>query len=44
MYQITRDGFAFLAMGFTGHEAAQWKSTSSGLPQWQPAQLSSHLS
>ena len=25
MYQITRDGFAFLAMGFTGHEAAQWK-------------------
>jgi len=25
MYQITRDGFSFLAMGFTGQEAAQWK-------------------
>lgn len=25
MFQITRDGFAFLAMGFTGKEAAQWK-------------------
>lgn len=25
MYQITRNGFAFLVMGFTGHEAAQWK-------------------
>lgn len=25
MYFITRDGFAFLAMGFTGREAAQWK-------------------
>lgn len=25
MYQITRDGFAILAMGFTGKEAAQWK-------------------
>jgi Rha family phage regulatory protein len=25
MYQITRDGFAFLAMGFTGKEAARWK-------------------
>lgn len=24
-YAITRDGFAFLAMGFTGREAAQWK-------------------
>lgn len=25
MYQITRDGFAFLAMGFTGKKAAAWK-------------------
>lgn len=25
MYQITRDGFAMLAMGFTGKEAAIWK-------------------
>jgi Rha family phage regulatory protein len=24
-YEITRDGFAFLAMGFTGKEAAAWK-------------------
>lgn len=24
-YRITRDGFAFLAMGFTGKEAARWK-------------------
>lgn len=25
MYEITRDGFTFLAMGFTGKEAARWK-------------------
>lgn len=25
MYRISRDGFSFLAMGFTGKEAAQWK-------------------
>lgn len=24
-YRMTRDGFVFLAMGFTGKEAAQWK-------------------
>lgn len=24
-FRMTRDGFAFLAMGFTGKEAAQWK-------------------
>ena len=24
-YEITRDGFVFLAMGFTGKKAAQWK-------------------
>ena len=24
-YRMTRDGFMFLAMGFTGREAAQWK-------------------
>lgn len=27
MYNITRDGFMFLGMGFTGKEAAQWKET-----------------
>lgn len=25
MYHITKNGFAFLAMGFTGKEAARWK-------------------
>ncbi len=25
MYELTRDGFVFLAMGFTGAQAAQWK-------------------
>ncbi len=25
MYRISRDGFSFLAMGFTGREAAAWK-------------------
>ncbi len=25
IYHVTRDGFAFLAMGFTGKEAARWK-------------------
>jgi phage regulator Rha-like protein len=25
MYRITRDGFTFLCMGFTGAEAAKWK-------------------
>lgn len=25
IFRITRDGFVFLAMGFTGKEAAQWK-------------------
>lgn len=25
MFHITKDGFVFLAMGFTGKEAAQWK-------------------
>jgi phage regulator Rha-like protein len=25
MYYVTRDGFSFLAMGFTGKKAAQWK-------------------
>lgn len=25
MYEITRDGFAFLVMGFTGKAAAEWK-------------------
>lgn len=24
-YEMTRDGFAFLCMGFTGKEAAEWK-------------------
>lgn len=25
MYEVTRDGFTFLCMGFTGKHAAQWK-------------------
>lgn len=25
VYELTRDGFTFLAMGFTGAQAAQWK-------------------
>lgn len=25
MYEITRDGFVFLVMGFTGHQASIWK-------------------
>jgi Rha family phage regulatory protein len=25
VYQLTRDGFVFLAMGFTGKDAARWK-------------------
>lgn len=25
MYEITKDGFSFLVMGFTGSEAAEWK-------------------
>ena len=25
MYEMTKDGFTFLAMGFTGKEAAKWK-------------------
>lgn len=28
-YQMTRDGFTFLAMGFTGERAAQFSGTSS---------------
>jgi len=27
VYEITRDGFTFLAMGFTGKEAAKWKES-----------------
>jgi Rha family phage regulatory protein len=27
MYEITRDGFVFLAMGFTGKQAATWKES-----------------
>lgn len=26
-YRLTRDGFAFLAMGFTGRKPAAWKET-----------------
>lgn len=25
LYELTRDGFSFVAMGFTGKEAARWK-------------------
>jgi len=27
MYRISRDGFSFMAMGFTGREAAKWKES-----------------
>lgn len=27
MYEITRDGFCFLVMGFTGKDAAKWKES-----------------
>ena len=30
-YEITRDGFVFLCMGFTGSAAAQWKEKYMGL-------------
>lgn len=29
-YRLTRDGFAFLAMGFTGKKAAAWKGNLPG--------------
>lgn len=31
MVEMTRDGFTFLVMGFTGKEAARWKETYIGL-------------
>lgn len=31
MYEMTRDGFTFLVMGFTGQSAARWKETYIGL-------------
>jgi len=29
---MTKDGFTFLAMGFTGREAARFKASSMGIP------------
>lgn len=34
-YTITRDGFSFLAMGFTGKEAAAWKEKFIAAFNWQ---------
>jgi Rha family phage regulatory protein len=31
-YRMTRDGFTFLCMGFTGKAAAKWKEASAFLP------------
>ena len=38
MYDITRDGFAMLAMGFTGKEAVRWKEAYiSTSMRWRPS-------
>ena len=38
-YRITRDGFAFLAMGFKGKKAAVWKERFIAAFNWQAAEL-----
>ena len=39
MYRISRDGFAFLAMGFTGKKAAQWKEKFLAAFNWQATEI-----
>lgn len=39
LYEITRDGFSFLCMGFTGKKAAQWKETFIKAFNWQAAEI-----
>ncbi len=38
-FSITRDGFSFLAMGFTGKEAAQWKEKFIDAFNWQANEI-----
>ncbi|ENZ3823089.1 Rha family transcriptional regulator [Pseudomonas aeruginosa] len=38
-FRITRDGFAFLCMGFTGKEAAKWKEAYIHAFNWMAEQL-----
>jgi len=38
-YAITRDGFSFLAMGFTGREAAAWKEKFIAAFNWQASEI-----
>ncbi|KFB16691.1 hypothetical protein PGPR2_01835 [Pseudomonas aeruginosa PGPR2] len=38
-FRITRDGFAFLCMGFTGKEAAKWKEAYIRAFNWMAEQL-----
>ena len=39
MFRISRDGFAFLAMGFTGKKAAQWKERFLAAFNWQASEI-----
>lgn len=39
MYRITRDGFAFLVMGFTGSQAAAWKEKFLAAFNWQADEI-----
>lgn len=52
MYEITRDGFSFLCMGFTGAQAAAWKEkyiaafnalAQANTPQAVPSRLETHM-
>lgn len=38
-FEITRDGFSFLAMGFTGREAAAWKEKFIAAFNWQADEI-----
>ncbi|MGU5792204.1 Rha family transcriptional regulator [Aeromonas hydrophila] len=38
-YRMTRDGFTFLCMGFTGKEAAKWKEAYINAFNWMAEQL-----
>ena len=44
MFHMTKDGFAFLAMGFTGKEAARWKEAYIGAFNAMSDALSHHVS
>lgn len=39
MYEMTKDGFVFLAMGFTGKEAAQFKEAYINAFNWMQEEL-----